>query len=431
VLGINRSASPALLRSIVFGLACLASWTLYLHRYAWGYVKGAVQQQFGLSTSDLGWLDSAFMATYSLGQLPSGWAADRWGPRRIVTVIMLAWSLALTGIGIATGFGTLLLGRLLFGAAQAGTYPSLGLLTRSWFPPARRTLVQGAIASLAGRMGGACAGLLVATWLMSTCGLDWRAALLTISAGGFCLALVWWIVIRDAPEVHPWWPTQAAQAIPSDAEATSSSSRLRIDTRSLITLGSLLTTIFLATFADNFFANWLPPYLLQEKGLDLRQTGLLGGLPLWTGAFGGLCGGWLNDFLAQRTGSRRWSRTGVALCGQLLAAGLVASSLLVQSGVGAVLLLASAKFFIDWGQPTVWGTITDIGGNAAARMFGLVNMVGTAGALAAGPSMGYLIESSGFAPLLMLVAAIYVLAALLWLGVDCSRTLVVERPDSD
>jgi len=404
---------------------------LYLHRYAWGYVRRAVQQQFGLSDADLGWLDSAFMATYSLGQIPAGWAADRFGPRRMLTVIMTTWSLALAAIGLASGFWSLALGRMLFGAAQAGAYPTLGLLTRNWFPPARRTLVQGAVASLAGRAGGASAGLLVATLLMSRWGLDWRAALIAISGGGLVLAVAWWLLIRDRPGTDPWGESENA----SDPVSQSSSSgqamksRLRLDRPALVTLVSLLVAIFLATFADNFFVNWLPSYLLEEKGLDLTQTGLLGGLPLWSGALGGLFGGWLNDALAQWTGSRRWSRTSVALGGQVIAAGFVAATLLVSSGLAAVLLLASAKFFIDWGQPTVWGTITDVGGSAAGRMFGLVNMVGTAGALAAGPIMGYLKQESGFTAMLVLIAGVYVLAGLLWLGVDCSRTLVEDGTD--
>ena len=59
-----------------------------------------------------------------------------------------------------------------FGLSQAGTYPNLGKVTRSWFPLTIRTTVQGAVASLSGRAGGACASLVVATLLAVTLRLN-------------------------------------------------------------------------------------------------------------------------------------------------------------------------------------------------------------------------------------------------------------------
>src|SRR5947208_113646 len=86
---------------------------------------------------------------------------------------------------------------VIFALAQAGCYPVLSKVTRSWFPVSVRTTVQGLVASLSGRAGGACASLLVATLLMGALGLSWRHSLLVLSAGGLLLGVLFWLLFRN------------------------------------------------------------------------------------------------------------------------------------------------------------------------------------------------------------------------------------------
>src|ERR1700736_4961615 len=96
---------PTRSRSLVFALACAASWLLYLHRYSWGVIKPAfLQENPGLTDTEVGWLDSAFNATYALGQVPVGLAGDALGPRGVLTAVIFLWSLASAGVACATGF---------------------------------------------------------------------------------------------------------------------------------------------------------------------------------------------------------------------------------------------------------------------------------------------------------------------------------------
>src|SRR5688572_28464264 len=113
-------------RWIVFALACAASWLLYLHRYSWGVVKYEfARENPHLKAEDLGWLDSAFQATYGLGQVPSGLAADLFGARGILTGSIAVWSLTVAGVAWVAGFWALCAVRAAFGLAQAAAYPVL------------------------------------------------------------------------------------------------------------------------------------------------------------------------------------------------------------------------------------------------------------------------------------------------------------------
>src|SRR6185437_10676289 len=60
-----------------------------------------ISHEYGLGNQRLGWIFSAFLIGYAGFQLPAGWLASRFGPRRVLTLGVLAW-------GVATAFTALL-----------------------------------------------------------------------------------------------------------------------------------------------------------------------------------------------------------------------------------------------------------------------------------------------------------------------------------
>src|SRR5262249_11233358 len=151
---------------------------------------------------------SAFAIGYALFEIPGGRMGDRWGSRRIITRIVLWWSLftALTGcvwkfrrdsgyelalfgrtLPIAFGsLGAIFLVRFLFGCGEAGAYPNVNRVTGIWFPFRERAFAQGAVWMCA-RLGGAVApsiiGLLAALygwrtafWILGLVGVAWAVA---------------------------------------------------------------------------------------------------------------------------------------------------------------------------------------------------------------------------------------------------------------
>ena len=193
---------PTRVRWLVFLLASATSWLLYLHRYAWGVIRPGVKAEFGFSDVELGWLDSTFNAAYGLFQVPTGLLGDLFGPALVLPVILLAWSCTVAATGIAAGFWSFAAVRAVFGALQAGAYPNLNKVTRNWFPPAIRTTVQGFVASLAGRAGGASSSLVVGTLLLGKLGLGWRLSMLCVAGLGVLLAGAFQLFYRDHPAEH-------------------------------------------------------------------------------------------------------------------------------------------------------------------------------------------------------------------------------------
>jgi len=424
------SDRPTRIRWLIFALACAVSWLLYLHRYAFGVIKPALKRENPeLTDQVLGDLDALFSLTYALGQVPGGLAGDVLGQRRVLSLLILLWSAALLGLSWAISFAGLGVARALFGLAQAGAYPNLSQVTRRWFPASIRTTVQGAVASLSGRAGGACAALIIGWLLLGKFGLDWRAALLVVGAGGIALGVAFALLYRNSPAEHPWANAAEAQEVAVGEAPRSAGAKLHWDfgLGNLLTLGAMLVYAFCSNFGDQFFVNWLPQFLEEGRGLSPTEMGLFASLPLLGGALGGTVGGVLNDYLIRRTGSQRWARCAVALTGKTVAALLLALSVTLPDGRAAALTLLACKFFGDWSLSTQWGAVTDIGGRAAGTVFGAVNMVGSLAGVLAGMFIGRFKQVHGWEPLFFVLAGVFLAAALSWLLIDSDRRLVTEQ----
>jgi sugar phosphate permease len=442
-----RQSPPTSVRWLICGLACVTSLLLYLHRYSWGIVRPAFRvENPELSEKEMGWIDGVFFASYAVGQIPGGLVGDRFGPRGTLTLMALVWSLTAAGVSWTTGLWGALAARSVFGLAQAGVYPVLNRMTRSWFPLTSRTSVQGAVSAM-GRVGGAFAPIIIATLLMDRVGLSWQTTLLVISAPGIVLAIVLWCTVRDNPREHPW-TNQAERDLVEGKSATEPDNTafqagmpplaadsiregppparpvLHLTAASLFSLAMMLLYIAFSTFQDQFYVNLLPSFLMEAHGFDLGQTGLYTALPLLGGAAGGIIGGMLNDLLIRSWGNRRWARSLVALTGKSVAAGMVLVSLQMADGRAALLALVAARVFSDWSMPTQWAAITDMGGRAAATLFGIINTVGALGGSIAGPVFGILKASHGWDGVLVGVAVMCLLAATTWLFIDCTQRLV-------
>lgn len=149
----TANEQPTRVRYLVIASTSLMSVLLYLDRFCISFVEMYIQEDLGLTDSQIGLMLSVFFLTYALGQVPSGWLTDRFGSRRMLTLYVLLWSL-MTGLsGAVSSFTALLVFRLGFGFGQAGAYPSASSIVRRWVPFSQRGTASGIIA-LGGRLGG-------------------------------------------------------------------------------------------------------------------------------------------------------------------------------------------------------------------------------------------------------------------------------------
>jgi len=160
------------IRHLIIFTAMLAAVLLYLERVCLGMAEVYIRQDIGIDKKQMSLVLGAFFIAYALGQVPSGWLSQRYGPRLMMTIYMMGWSIFGVFIALAQDFYTLFAARFLLGLSQAGAYPTAALLVKRWVPDRSRGLASGIVA-FGGRFGGAGAnwltGILIVAFVpMST-----------------------------------------------------------------------------------------------------------------------------------------------------------------------------------------------------------------------------------------------------------------------
>lgn len=431
------------IRWLIFSLACGTSWLLYAHRYTFNFIKPALAAEYGYSETELGGLFSLFYITYGLGQIPAGVICDVAGSRLFLAAAIGLWSLSLGGLAATGGLPALGGLRLLFGGAQAGAYPILAKISRTWFPRAWRTTLQGLVATTSGRLGGAASPILMATLLMGYAGLSWRVALLIISGTGLLFAVAFWWLYRESPATDER-VNESERATIAEGELAEVSAGLKSVPATLpwrtalrsLSLAMLSVQQALAAGADVIYVSLMGSFFLDRFGASLGGAGLLASLPLLGGALGGVVGGSLNDVARRRLGDR-WGRPAVGFAGPLIAAVLMLVVVRQPTALAAGLGLFAVKFFVDWNQPSAWGAASDLGGRFTGTVFAIVNTAGTVTSILCPPLFGRILDWSttqhsaggeivkqiSYTPLFLTIAAIYLASSLTWLFVDCRQRL--------
>jgi len=433
----SATIQPTHFRWRVFILACGTSWLLYLHRYIFGLIKPKLAQEWGLGKDELGLIDSAFAMFYTGCQIPLGLLTDFAGVHFMLTAMIIVWS-----IGLALHAGSpspkwLWGARATLGIGQSAVFAAQSRITRTWFPSAVRTSVQGWVGIFFGRFGGLSANLIVGSLMLGVFAMSWRTTVYVMATIGVVHALFFALWFRNNPRQHPQVNDAEADIIADVSSGSKDKKPAKIgfgqmfsqmSVRSIANLFALNIQTMLSTLADNIYSAWIPLFLFEVHGLKFKEMGIYSALPLLGGALGGASGGWLNDRLIAWTGNRRWSRSAIGFAGKGLAGLVLLSALLLYDSPRLFcVMLFFAKFFSDWSLTTTWGAVTDVGGRMSATVFAFNNTIAGVGSIA-GPIMyGTIAEHWGWTSVFITGAAAYLACASVWPLINCTIPVIPEE----
>jgi MFS transporter, ACS family, hexuronate transporter len=269
----------------------------YLDRQALSVAVTAIQQDIPLSNTDFSRLQIAFLAAYGVMYAGGGALIDRLGTRTGFIVIMVWWSLACAAHGLATGFRSLAYSRFLLGVGEGGGFPAATKAVAEWFPASERSTAMGIINA------GTAIGAVVAPPLIASVVIyaNWRWAFFVCGLMGL-LWTVWWIREYYIPSQHPRL-SAAERAAMGDALAPASANAEAISWIGLLKqreVWGLVLAKFLTDGAWYFYLFWLPKYLYDAAGFDIRQVGSYAWIPYAASGFGSLTGGWFSSWLLTR-----------------------------------------------------------------------------------------------------------------------------------
>src|SRR5882762_2971721 len=268
----------------------------YLDRLTLPVAVSAIGKDIPLSNQQFSALQSTFLFAYAFMYAGGGKLTDALGTRLGFTVIMAFWSLACASHAIATGFAMLAVSRLLLGAGEGGGFPAATRVVAEWFPASERATAMGII-NAGTALGAAIAPPLIAIILSFA---SWRWIFLI--TGG--LGLLWtagWRLFYLSPEEHASSGGSAreearyAQITPEFAPS------LRwIDLFRVRESWGLVSAKFLSDAAWYFYLFWLPKYLYDARGFNIKAVGTFAWIPYAAAGVGCLMGGAFSSYLVLR-----------------------------------------------------------------------------------------------------------------------------------
>lgn len=420
------------LRWLLIGWMFMVSAVAYLDRVNVSIAGQAIQRDHGLTDVQLGWVFSAFLVGYALFQVPGGWLADRFGPRRVISVGVIWWGLftTLTAL-VPTGLGisvALLIGtRFVLGLGEAVLFPSSNKLVAAWIPSSERGLANGVIFAGVGAGAGVTPPIIV--YFLT--GWGWHSSFYVSAGIGLAVGLVWFFLVRDKPRDHPLASEAEVKMIEAGLPEANKQKDGSLPLR--VILGSrnvwcITASYFSFCYVTYIFFTWFFIYLSRVRGLDLKSSALYSMLPFIAMVCGATLGGWVADWITRHYGPRL-GRCGLAIFGLILAAVFLALATQVESARLASIVLAGGAGAIYLAQSAYWSVTADIAGKSAGTVSGLMNMGGQVGGAVTASLTPWIANHFGWTASFLAAACVCFAGALAWLFIKPEKPIsAIDHP---
>jgi len=347
----------------------------YFDRQTVSVAIAAIQQTIPISNEQFSYLQTAFLLSYAALYAIGGRMLDKLGTRRGFLLIMFWWSVACMLHGFATTFVWLLAMRFLLGMGEGGAFPAATRVVSEWLPTQERATAMGLINA------GTAVGSLLAPPLIGLVLIlsGWRAVFFSAGAAGL-LWVIWWALSYRGSDAA--FSNNAKEMIEARVLAQQLSFRQIVR---LPGVQALVIAKFTSDSAWYFMLFWLPKYLYDARGFDVKHVSYYAWIPYAASGIGSFLGGWCSSRLLRSGWSLNMSRKVVL---GINAAMMPAVMLVPAVPVSYALVLFSIAFFAQqsWSglimtipadvfPLSAVGTVSGLvgfGGSIGGAIFGLI-----------------------------------------------------------
>ncbi|HEX7851867.1 MAG TPA: MFS transporter [Sphingomonas sp.] len=386
----------------------------YLARSSLSVAAPTLKQAMSMSTQQYSWVVAAFQGAYTVMQPIAGYILDLVGLRAGFALFAIGWSLANCLHGLANGWPALAFFRGLLGLTEAAAIPA-GLKTvAEWFPPRERTVATGWFNI------GTSIGAMIAPPIVVACIAlwGWRSAFVVTGGLGFVWAALWYGLYRspaDQPRLSEAERAYIAEGrmIAADGAGAAMDWRAVLRTRDF---WSIAIPRFLADPAWQTFSFFIPLYLVEAKGMDLKGIAAFAWLPFLAADAGSLLGGYYAPWVMRRFGaSLITSRKVVITTGALMMIGPACIGLTV-SPAAAIALFCIGGFAHQMLSGALMTLAADLfDPRVVATAGGMAGSAAWIGGMGFSLVIGALADTIGYNPLFACLAVFDLIgAAVVW-----------------
>lgn len=383
------------LRWLVVIFVFIATGLSFLDRQVLSIAILKIQEEFHISDTQYGWVNTSFLLSYAVMFTLGGWFIDRVGGKKGLAWSVGIWSVANTLHGIMTSFPQLLMYRFLLGAGEGGAFPGAAKTVYTWFDKKERGLANGIA------IGGSAIGAVIAPPL--TIGLTslygWRSGFLVPGLMGIAWVILWLLI--------PWKTLPLPEKQPEN-------SPVRVSIRRLLGFRQTWVFIFMRFLLDPvmyFIMFWTPKYLSEARNVPYERIGELFWVPFLALGISNIMGGWVSDRLASRLSmnSARKTVMGIAAALTMLLPMIVrVSSVELAVGFMSLYMLAHGLWITNYIT-----AISDVfGATATSTVVGLSGTAGAISALLLNPLIGKIVQDYSYTPMWIASGVLYPVAFL-------------------
>lgn len=408
------------LRWWVIALVALATIINYIDRQSLNVLWPAIAADlYPDKTADehkqiYAFISVVFVFSYAFGQAIFGKIFDKIGTRLGFALSITVWSIATALHALAKGVATFAIFRAILGVAEAGNWPGAAKANAEWFPSKERAFAQGIFNS------GAAIGGIISIPLIAFLSVyfGWKAIFILIGLVGLVWLIPWLYIVKAPPEGHPWITSEERDYITKNRSGDNESAVVEseYDPSTMQLLGHKQSWgVIIASAAIDpiwwLFVFWIPIYLSEVFGMDVKQIGIYG----WVPYVGAMFGAWFGGGLAQWMMTRGWSLNATRKSVISLGCLIMLPSLLLMSDPGspfnAVMLMAVILFGFQTAIGSVQTLPSDLfGGKPVGTLAGIAGMSAKLGAAALTSLVPWLTAGGNYAPAFVIGAALAITA---------------------
>ena len=407
------------LRWVVVGLVALATVINYIDRQTLNVLwpEQMAPDLFPDMDADghksiLGIISVVFIFSYALGQATFGKIFDWIGTRFGFVLSISVWSIATAAHALAQGVLSFSIFRSLLGLAEAGNWPGAAKANAEWFPTKERALAQGIFNS------GAAIGGIVSIPLIAYLSIfmDWKIIFILVGVAGLLWLVPWMIIVKAPPKYHSWLTDEEREYILSGQinedlnQDGTTGDAYNPSTGELLSRKQSWGVIIASAAIDPIwwlFIIWIPTYLFEVHGFNVKDLAASGWLPY----VGAMFGAWFGGLLAQNRLKAGWTVNKTRKFTITLGCLIMLPSLLAMSVAVTPVMALTLMFIILFGFQTAIGNVQTLpsdlyGGKTVGTLSGFAGMAAKLSAAGLTYLVPWLTQGANYAPVFVLGAGL-------------------------
>lgn len=395
------------LRWWIIALICLATVINYIDRSSLSIMWPAISDDLGMDNKDYSLILNVFLVAYAIGQSLTGKMFDKIGTRMGFVISISVWGVATVLHAFARGILSFSFFRVILGLGEAGNWPGAVKSNAEWFPVKERATAQGLFNS------GAALGSVVAPPLIAMLwvAFGWQITFVIIGLLGLLWIIPWLIINKSVPSKHPWITEEEKEYILSGQsnEDVADDDEEGLSVKEILSHKESWAVLMSRFFIEPIwwlFVGWMPIYLADVYGFNVKEIGLFTWVPYVGAAVGSISGGYYAGRLMMKGASvDRARKQTISIGGVIMFLGLVATILFADTALKFVLIVAGVLFGFQFVISNIQTMPSDLfSGKSVGSLAGFGGTVGLFAVILMNFLVPYIAETS-YTPIFIMIAA--------------------------